>query len=194
MDLSPASPRPEGVSQHTFKSKKGDWQVSASSLSIRLESLKYDNFEVFAQRLEQLIEWTATFRDSDFFTRVGLRYINLVPISEGSVQGWVNDALVAPLIAGRFGTPDRYIQEVGGFAAPGRYLFRHGLVPEGSGASKGAPIYLFDFDFYEETVEAERVVKLVQALHQQSFAFFMWAIGPKAVTAMGSSTPKPRSR
>ena len=51
--------------------------------------------------------------------------------------------------------------------------------------------YSLDFDFYEENVPFDSVLSMVSQFNQQSYRFFRWAIGPKALSRLGKATAKP---
>jgi uncharacterized protein (TIGR04255 family) len=174
--------------RYLFKSRKKDWTVAFKASAIALETTRYTNFAEFSQRLGDLFTKSRTLLDTDFFTRVGLRYIDEIPIEDGELAGWVRDDLVPPLSQGVYGTVEQLLQEVRGFTAIGRYTFRHGMV--GSTQEK-LKVYSLDFDFYEENVPFDSVLSMVFQFNQQSYRFFRWAIGPKALSHLGKATAKP---
>jgi uncharacterized protein (TIGR04255 family) len=182
------SPGAVGEIRYLFRSRKKDWTVSFRASAIALETTSYTNFEEFSERLKNLLVKSQRLLDSDFFTRVGLRYIDAIPIEDGDLSGWIEDALVAPLIQGVYGTVEHCVQEVRGFTDVGRYTFRHGIID----AIKTEPqVYSFDFDFYEENVQFDMAHSLVTQFNHQSFRFFRWVIGPKALERLGKATLKP---
>lgn len=177
----------ENTVRYLFKSKEREWTVSFKASAIAIETTHYTNFEDFEARLKNLLAKSKSLLDSDFFTRVGLRYIDEITIEDGVISGWVKEELVKSLIQGTYGTVDQFLQEVRGSVENGRYTFRHGI----TGAHQEEhPIYKLDFDFYEENVEAKSVLSLISDFHKQSFRFFHWALGPKAITRLGKSTAK----
>jgi uncharacterized protein (TIGR04255 family) len=174
--------------RYLFRSRKKDWTVSFRASAIALETTSYTNFEEFSERLKNLLVKSQRLLDSDFFTRVGLRYIDEIPVEDGDLSGWIEDALVAPLIRGVYGTVEHCLQEVRGFTDVGRYTFRHGILD----AIKTEPqVYSLDFDFYEENVQFDMAHSLVTQFNHQSFRFFRWVIGPKALERLGKATLKP---
>lgn len=173
---------------HVMHSKDRGWAVSLRPSALGLETSRYTNFEEFEKRLKAVLNAARPFIDSNFFTRVGLRYVNAVPIEQGKVEGWVNSALVKPLTDGVFGTVDQALHEIRGRTATGKYSFRHGIPPRTQGPGE----YLLDFDLYEEGVEDSRVLDLVKGLHVEAFAFFSWALGEKALKQLGTARKKGR--
>jgi uncharacterized protein (TIGR04255 family) len=179
------------IVRHVFLSKKRDWLVSFTSSALSLESKKYIRFEDLSGRLETLIDRTREFLDTDFYTRVGLRYINVIPMeSDESAtrwEGWVNPDLVKPWIDGTYGAVSHFIQEVAGATSAGQYTFRHGV---GGTTSSGDPEYKLDFDFYKQDVPIDDTLGLVTEFNAINFQFFSWAAGPKAIARLGKATAK----
>jgi uncharacterized protein (TIGR04255 family) len=173
--------------RHLLRSRKGDWLVSIKSSSIALETNHYSHFEEFSAQLEILIDKSKPFLDTDFFTRVGLRYINEIQIENGKIEGWIRDELIAPVVRGVYEAVDRFLQEVRGKTSSGKYTFRHGIA--GLEENK-RDLYTIDYDFYNENVEIDAVIPLVSEFNHESFEFFLWAIGPKVRASMGKSIPE----
>jgi uncharacterized protein (TIGR04255 family) len=173
--------------KHFLKSKKGDWLVSFKSSSIAVETSRYTHFEEFFKQIQTVVEKSRPLLDTDFFTRVGLRYINEIHIEDGKTEGWIRDDLVLPLAQGVYGTVDRFIQEVRGATETGKYTFRHGI----AGLEKDKQdLYTIDFDFYNENVEADSVLSMISDFNKESFRFFLWVIGPKVKERLGKLIPR----
>jgi uncharacterized protein (TIGR04255 family) len=168
--------------KHVLKSRKGDWLVTIRTYSIAVQTSRYTHFSEFLGRLQFLFDKSLPLLDTDFFTRVGLRYINEIRLEDGGPPGWINDDLIAPIVHGIYGTVDRYVQEVRGSTARGKFTFRHGI----AGLEKGKEdTYMIDFDFFNENVQAGDVMPMVTEFNKEAFRFFQWAIGPKAKEHLG---------
>jgi uncharacterized protein (TIGR04255 family) len=177
-----------GVAQaaaHRFRSKKGKWTVTLRQSALSLETTAYDSFADFARRLKTLIGEAGKTIDSNFFTRIGLRYINALDVSQDDVDGWVQGGLVAPLVAGIYGGDVQFWQEVRGHTEIGGYLFRHGLAQN---PANSAPEYVLDFDFFAEDVELVKADEVIAELHRREYDFFHWCLGPRALEHLGPST------
>jgi uncharacterized protein (TIGR04255 family) len=170
---------------HVFRSKKGRWTVTLRASALSVETSDYASFDELAQRMGFVLKAAEGTIDTDFFTRVGLRYINVLPCEPERAADWINPALVGPLAAGTYGSVHEYWQRVQGPTAVGGYTFHHGVqvVP-------GAPAreYLLDFDFFKEDVPVAETLDVVRKLHQLEFSMFRWSLGPKAEEFLGSST------
>lgn len=177
----------ENTMRYLFKSKEKEWTVSFKASAIAIETTRYTNFEEFEARLKNLLAKSKSLLDSDFFTRVGLRYIDEIAIEDGDLSGWVREELIMSLVQGTYGTVDRFLQEVRGSIENGRYTFRHEIMRAGQGERQ---IYNLDFDFYEENVQAKSALSFISDFHKHSFRFFHWALGPKAIARLGKPTAK----
>ena len=184
-DQAPTTNREEQETRHLLRSKKGNWLVSFKSASIALETNNYTHFEEFFEQLGTVVKKSAPLLDTDFFTRVGLRYINEIRIEDGTLDGWIRDELISPT-RDVYGPLDRFVQEVRGLTAFGKYTFRHGIA---SPEEDKRNIYTIDFDFYDENVELDKVLAAVSDFNRESFRFFFWAIGPKTRERLGRNIP-----
>ena len=185
MDVAPGQVGKEEA-RYLFLSKKEDWIVTFKSASLLLETTNYTDFDEFEDRLQKLIGWAKPLLDTDFFTRVGLRYINEIIIEDATVDGWIREDLVKPLVDGVYGSVERFVQEVRGHTAAGMYTFRHGVV----GHKGEFPVYNLDFDFYNQNVSENDVHGLVAQFNDLNFDFFSWAIEEKARKGLGKATKK----
>lgn len=168
---------------HAFKSRKERWTVNLKAASFSLETSHYDSFEEFESRLGLVLSAATRVIDTEFFTRIGLRYINVIPCGVREVGDWINQALVAPLASGFFGDPDEYRQRVvGATEGGGGFLFNHGL---GMDAKTGRPQYFLDYDFFVEDVPVDQALATVRKLHDAEHDLFRWSLGAKARQHLG---------
>ena len=188
VSLKPGSAPVETENIHCFMTKTREWTVAFKAYALSLETKNYEGFTKFLERLMYVVEGSRTLIDADFFTRVGLRYVNALP-ARRDLSGWVRKSLVESLADGTYGDVELFQQQVRGIARRGKYTFRHGI-----GEFKGPPEdgheYTLDFDFYAENVPFDSLQELLNDLHSECFAFFCWAIGEEARTVLGRSTPK----
>jgi len=175
----------ESEARYIFRSLKKDWSVSLRSSAFSLETKNYENFEDFLRRIQWVVEKAVQFIDSDFFTRVGLRYVNMLPVG-GDPTGWLNEDLVEPLTDNVFGNPTKYFQTISGSTSDGQFNFGHGL-EDGNESERS---YVLDFDFYREEVEVEEFERLLCAFNALNFKLFSWCIGSKALDCLGKATKK----
>jgi uncharacterized protein (TIGR04255 family) len=166
---------------YVFLSRNQDWTLSVRPSSISLETTNYTSFTNFTKRLKIVISSANKFIDSDFFTRVGLRYIDNIPINKDSFEDWINPDIVKPLTIGIYGQPDLYWQNIRSNCQNGKFSFQHGI--QNSNVNQ----YILDFDFYKENVEANEVNDLLINLHKESLKLFFWSINNKSYEYMNSS-------
>ncbi len=169
---------------HLFISRKSKWKVTLRSSAISLETSHYDAFPEFQERLALIIDGARKVIDCDFFTRIGLRYINAVPINGGNICEWIDPSLVGILSAGVYGNIQECFQRVAGVTPPSGYLFQHGL----ERADTGKENYILDYDFFCEEVLVSEAIDVIGKLHQQEFAMFSCALGKRAKEYLGPST------
>lgn len=169
---------------HQFSSKKSRWVLVLKSSAITLETARYDSFDEFEAQLRIVIEAAKETIDSDFFTRIGLRYINTLPCGPREIDGWVNPSLVGPLVEGVYGDVEVYSQQIRGTTGAGGYLFQHGLGVE-AGPNSGKNGYVLDYDFYQEEVAVSDALATVRRLHELEFSLFSWSLGDRARDFLG---------
>ncbi|OGQ77597.1 MAG: hypothetical protein A2289_20305 [Deltaproteobacteria bacterium RIFOXYA12_FULL_58_15] len=163
---------------HVFKTRDRHWTVSLRQAAVSLETDTYASFEDFEKKLGKLVEILLPLLDTSFFTRVGLRYVNVVPMHRGELTGWLNPKLHGLSMTPELGHLDRAWSELVGRTEIGRYNLRWGFPNERSHE------LILDTDFYAEDVDAENLMKVLPKLHDQSFALFRWCLDNKAITLM----------
>lgn len=180
-----SDPSLQKVTNHAFKSKGGQWSINLKSSSASLESQRYSSSEDFHSRIRDLIEALGTFIDSDFFTRIGIRYTNFIPYRQpATVSDWINKNLVGPLASGELGDAQEFAGQARGIVNLGEkvggYLLQHGIQRE----EGRDPSYVIDLDFYAEEVEVKDAMDLIKMLHDREYDLFRWAVGPKTLEAL----------
>ena len=181
-----------GVAQafaHVFTDKKRRLAVSLRPSAISIEASAYHSFEDFASQVAQVVEASEKVIDSEFFTRVGLRYINTVPYDPATIAQCVNPALVQALADGIYGDAIEHHGRVSGTTDAGGFAFSHGL---GVNSSSGKKEYVLDLDFFQEDVGVRETGKVLTELHELEFRMFHWCIGKAAFDHLGTATPKHR--
>lgn len=177
-----------GVAQahvHFFKAKQARWTVTLRASAISMETSHYDSFGEFETRLDLVVKAAEKIIDSEFFTRVGLRYINSVPYNRVKIQEWINPEIVSTLGTGVYGDVVEHSQRISGPTTEGGYLFQHGL---GVNPKTGSHEYILDFDFFREDVAVVDTASVVRNLHDLEFRMFTWALGKQAKMHLGPST------
>lgn len=171
---------------HRFLSIDRSWTTWLRTSSFGLETRDYVDFEDFLSRLSKILQAAQPCLDTGFFTRVGLRYINVLPAKVGDIVGWINDRLLGPLGDGPMVAAEHCWCEVRGTTELGSYTFQYGMVGiEGEG-----PRYVLDADFAAESVEWTDTVECLRRLNELNYHLYSWAIGPRTKNYLGSGTEK----
>ena len=182
--LNLSDPSLQRVTNHAFRSKGGQWTINLKTSTASLETQRYTTFEDFQARIDALIKALGTFIDSDFFTRIGVRYTNFIPYDRATLSEWINKALVGPLVTGELGDAQEYVGQIRGLVqvgdTPAGYFLQHGIQRE----EGKPPFYVVDLDFYAEEFEVKGAMSLIKMLHMRQYDLFRWAIGPKTLEAL----------
>jgi uncharacterized protein (TIGR04255 family) len=161
--------------------------VTIHSNGISLETTAYTEFNDFFNNLCEVMRESKKLIDSDFFTRVGFRYVNTIPIEDGEIDGWLNPSLIATTIQKPFGSIAKYSSEIRGYTEVGDYTLRHGIKSIEDHEIKE---YFLDFDYFSEDVEYDNATSLIEKFNTINFSFFDWCLGSKAKKLLGEGKPK----
>lgn len=163
---------------HVLRSMKGGWAISFKQSAISLEASSYGGYAQLKRRLEQLIHAVGPAIDTDFFTRVGLRFINLVDCKgQDPREGWINPDLLQSLASGYFQRVAEFGGRIASTDGERGILLQHGLnFAEGS----DIPNYVVDIDAYRNEVMVVDVLGVVDLLHDDCFNVFDWALGDRS--------------
>lgn len=171
----------QSVSSHIFRSAKLNWTVSLKESSFSVETTSYTTFAQMKERVSRVIDAAAKIIDSDFFTRIGLRYINVIDSVHDPVDGWVNPQLVAPLQSGALRGVQEYAGKIHVAAEDGGCLLQHGIHLKVQAGNKGLiPEYTLDIDAFRNVVALNEALDALDGAHAQAFSMFDWAIGEAA--------------
>jgi uncharacterized protein (TIGR04255 family) len=163
---------------HTFLSSNGAYVINVRSASISIETSAYDSFEEFFSRTKVMLKAIESIVDAESYTRVGMRYINEVPLDATDINSWINPVLVSPLVADELGDISEYNGALIGQCESGSYRLMYGLTKD-----KADSPYQFaiDIDFFNEDIEFKDTPALLQQMHVGLFSLFMWTLGKSAI-------------
>ena len=167
---------------HIFRSSKLTWTVSLNQSSLSIETTAYPGYPQMRERILRVVDAAAKIIDSDFFTRVGLRYINVIDVDEDPTDGWVNPELVQPILSRQFTGIQEYAGRLQLMAEDGGCLLQHGirLKQAARDGKVSSPEYLLDIDSYRNEVTLSDTAAALDAMHAQAFDVFDWSLGGKA--------------
>ena len=177
--------------RYLFRSKDRHWTITVKSFALAIETSRYVDFEDFFARFKLVLDSAKEMIDSDFFTRIGFRYINSIPIEDGKLDGWIRPELILPLTEGALGSIKSSASIIHGYMEQGEYSLRHGLKTEDKGnMGNDVPNYVLDVDYYSENIEFDKVEHLIKHFNETNFAFFSWCLGEKAKKLLGEGKQK----
>lgn len=177
---------PAGVtrsSAHIFRSKTRTDAISLRQSSLVYETSEYPGFAQFVKAVESTLDAAIPLLDTDFMTRLGLRYINVLDfnalgISFANLDTWVNPKLVGPVAAIELGAIDHAAHEVRGRFESGTFLLRYGLIQKPETRHLG---FVLDLDFSVEGLPVDEAVATIRSMHRREFDLFVWCLGPAAI-------------
>ena len=174
---------------HILRSSKLQWVVSLKQSSLSLETSKYTSYKELRERAEKLIDAANKVIDSDFFTRIGLRFVNVIETAPNDVlEDWVNPLLVGPIVSGKiFSGVNELAGRIQVLADDGGCLLQHGLRHKNSSTDAVLPNYVVDIDSFRTDIEVAQSLPALDAMHAQSFLVFDWTLGTKARSFLSSS-------
>lgn len=167
---------------HIFRSAKLNWTVSLNQSSLSIETTSYPGFLQMRERILRVVDAAAKVIDSDFFTRIGLRYINIIDIDEDPVYGWVNPKLVETILSRQFKGIQEYAGRLLLQAEDGGCLLQHGIRIKQSArdGKPSPPEYLIDIDAHRKEVALSDTAGALDMMHSQAFDIFDWCLDDKA--------------
>ena len=182
---------------HQFSSEDGSWTVSLSKDFLALITTKYRKWEEFKEQLAEPLKALLDTYQPSFFSRLGLRYRNIISRSDFSLgdEPWSN--LLQAHIAGELSSPDdiplsveelhkNILVELKQHSAHVRV--RHGLATKDENGTS-EKVYFIDNDFYtEEKTEVKDAATALDYFNNQSHRLFRWCIRDTLHTAMEPAT------
>lgn len=189
--LNQGLPSPQRV--YEFASADGAWRVALTQDALSLTALRYERWEDFKQMFRPAIDALLACYRPAFYSRIGLRYVDVIRRSALGLEDVAWQDLVGPHVLGILGTDlAQRVQKAFGEAvldlgpAAGHVRLRHGLRrDEQRGLSEPEDCYLIDADFFVEArTETQHADSALDALNQQSGRLFRWCIQPRLHAAM----------
>ena len=171
--------------RYLFQSADEVWTVALTSEFLALTTSNYGNWDEFRGRLDEVFQALIAVYRPAVFTRIGLRYRNLIrrPDLELSAYDWKD--LIEPHIAGPLATDaisGREIKEAKGVLvlnagnAGAAVTLRHGLV-EPDEPNQGELAYAIDSDFYtERRTNADGILDFLDSANADAGRLFRWCI------------------
>lgn len=178
---------------YSFKSEDQRWSISITKDFIALTTSSYERYEQFKQRLEEALEIFENIYKPSFYTRVGLRYQDLIIRSKLGIEDRNWSELIARHIASELYEPNfsssiqTIVKSLVLRTETGQINLNHGLVNVKEPQCGSEEIaYLFDADFYtEKKIEGNRDVwNVLNQFNQSAGRLFRWGITDTLYNAM----------
>ncbi len=172
-----------------FGTRDGIWETTLTREFLALTTSRYVRWEEFRSKLE--ISLTALLEEysPSFFSRIGLRYRNLICPAELGLNGQHFSSLLRKEIVGELDSDLRDDLEhvahtiVIRLTNGGTARIRHGLQTE-SDADKDC--YVIDADYYSERkTETKDAIQGLDSFNNVSGSFFRWCVDEKLHRALG---------
>lgn len=184
---------PRGQQRYDFTSADGVWKVSLTSQFLALTTSKYERWEGFKEHLRGPIAALQRVYAPAFFSRIGLRYQDVI---RRSTLGLVSDpwgTLLASHVLGELCEPG--IEEAALHVARQLLLrlddagdsvrVQHGFA-RSQAPEDDETCYLIDGDFFlEARTEPQHVTTVLDRLNRESGKLFRWCITERLHDAMG---------
>lgn len=178
---------------YSFKSEDQRWILSLTKDFIALTTSSYERYEQFKQRIEEALEIFEAIYKPSFYTRIGLRYQDLIIRSKLGIGDRNWSELIAKHIASELYEPSfsssiqTIVKSLVLNTEIGLINLNHGLVNVKEPQVGNEEIaYLFDADFYtEQRIESNRDVwNVLSQFNQSAGRLFRWSITDTLHNAM----------
>ncbi|KGS15481.1 TIGR04255 family protein [Pseudomonas coronafaciens] len=177
LTLGPGSGNAGSSNVHIFRSTKLNWNVSLKESAITIETTSYTGFDTLRERITKVVKAAEEIIDSDFFTRIGLRYINVIDSGDDPITDWINPALTGAVTSNAFTGISDFAGRMQLKADDGGCTFQHGIrlaqIKEGD---QPKPEYLIDIDIFRTEISTQDVADAIEVMHQQAFDLFDWSL------------------
>lgn len=183
-----------GQQSYEFSSADGGWKITLTSQFLALVTTDYRRWEQFKERLVLPLEALKKTYAPPFFSRLGLRYQDVIKRSSLALDDVPWRDLLQERILGELATPE--IEAATAEVARNLLLqlgvdgykvrVQHGFAKTGQDPEN---CYLIDCDFFVELqTEPTHATAALDRLNKESGRLFRWCIKPRLHEAMG---PRP---
>jgi uncharacterized protein (TIGR04255 family) len=179
---------------YDFISADEKWKVALTTDFIALTTARYGRWEEFRPHIDPPLKALIEVYAPAFFTRIGLRYRDLIRRSQLGLSNSAWSSLLRPHISGVLASPELAGAEVETFNQVlikfphnrGQVQIRHGLV---QAVDNNEECYLIDSDFYtDKRTGINDVDDILSYFNRQSGRLFRWCIEERLHQAMEPDT------
>ena len=188
--LAGSFPMQKGKSAYEFLSADEFWKVSLTREFLALSTRRYERWEQFKEHLVLPLKILETQYSPAFYTRIGLRYRDVIRRSDIGLKDVEWSQLLSPHIAAELASRD-----VAGFIehadrqvvirlqnGDSQVRIRHGLVRT---EETSEICYVVDSDFFiDGRKETKHAIEILAYFNRQSGRLFRWCIADRLHEAM----------
>ncbi len=178
---------------HDFVTEDGNWRLSIAKNFVALATMHYTRWQEFREHLSEPLAVLHQEYAPSFYTRIGLRYRNVIRRSALGLNGAPWSTLLQPYIAGVLGAPSPGEEFVVNSAhrieiqladAGGLVRVMHGFLE-----FEGERCYSIDNDlFFEQRIEVDDAFDKLDYLNGRAGRVFRWCIGDRLHLALEPAT------
>lgn len=181
---------PTNKMNYRFVSADNNWTINLTNSFLALSCKNYDRWENFKSHFVQPLSSLVDIYSPDFFTRIGLRYIDLITRSSLGLEGYGWDELIQPNILGILASTDIDISIVKSALSTDEVSIErdsiarlvHGLAIINQSKEE---VYLIDCDYFtEKRTEISDATTKLDNYNQTGRRLFRWCITDKLHNAM----------
>lgn len=189
-----------GRRSHLFESPDKQWALTLSRESLALTCRDYERWEDFQEHLRGPFDALIRCYGPAFFTRLGLRYRNVIRRSLLGLEDVPWSELIQPWVCGVLGPngAGEAVQQYQAFSLIrlpdelGQTQVKFGLTSGQWQADHGRTVeetvFLIDADLFTERTEYTDVFSRLAALNRQGGLLFRWCIAKRLHDALGPRT------
>jgi uncharacterized protein (TIGR04255 family) len=181
---------PLGAKVYEFSSPDKIWKLVLSKEFLALTCYRYERWEDFRMHFHDPFSKLLQEYNPPFFSRIGLRYRNIIRRTEVNLAGTKWKDLLQPYIAGVLDSCIKEEVEGAAHTASFRLPDGRGSVTMNFGLAQAREpeelCYLIDNDFFtEERSDVESAIDKLNEFHTYSGRLFRWSIKDQLHRAMG---------
>jgi uncharacterized protein (TIGR04255 family) len=181
---------PTKIKNYEFTSEDGLWRINLTRTFVALTSLKYERRSQFKQKLENPMKALIDIYQPAYFSRIGLRYVDIIKRSLLNMREVNWNELLKPYILGLLGSNEVW-SDIKSFEA------KYDIQLESDGGTarvitklvdweeKNEPCFMIDTDFFTtERTEIENAENKLEFFHIRASRLIRWLITDRLHTAM----------
>lgn len=175
---------PREAGTHKFTTADGNKSISLASEFVAFTDKKYEHWEKFSREVERARRALEDIYKPAFYTRIGLRYKDVIDREDLGLQKTPWESLLKPSLLGLLGAKEEVGKHVNDIATQASIDLEeiegaHATIQHGLGRRMpdNRQVYIVDMDVYtEERSESHNVAKILAEFNKLAGNFFRWAI------------------